>query len=101
MRREQPGKNDLKVFDISNHRRWKNRIQTNCESVMAAQNPKGFDGQSTLYRGNLYVHIDDNGKVAYEIVKAERKDAPALVMACLIMAMKLTQLVDETDSNEA
>nr|WKF58790.1 hypothetical protein HUO10_003291 [Paraburkholderia busanensis] len=62
---------------------------------MAIRDPEGFDGQSTVYRGNLYVHIDENGKVDFDIVKAERPDAPALVMACLIMCMKLTQLIDE------
>ena len=62
---------------------------------MAMRDPEGFDGQSTVYRGNLYVHIDDDGKVDYDIVKAERQDAPALVMACLIMAMKLTQMMGE------
>lgn len=64
---------------------------------MSMHDPEGFDGQSTVYRGNLYVHIDDEGKVDYDIVKAERQDAPALVIACLIMAMKLTQLMGENN----
>ncbi|KWI90163.1 hypothetical protein WM08_14995 [Burkholderia ubonensis] len=62
---------------------------------MAARKPAAFDGQKSLYRGNLYVHIDDDGKVDFEIVRAERDDAPALVMACLIMCMRLTKLIDE------
>lgn len=62
---------------------------------MAVREPGGFDGQRTVYRGNLYVHIDDDGKVDFDIVKATRSDAPALVMACLIMCMKLTQMIDE------
>lgn len=62
---------------------------------MATREPGGFDGQSTVYRGNLYVHIDEDGKVEFDIVRAERGDAPALVMACLLMCMKLTKLIDE------
>jgi hypothetical protein len=62
---------------------------------MATREPGGFDGQSTVYRGNLYVHIDESGNVEFDIVRAERTDAPALVMACLVMCMKLTQLIDE------
>jgi hypothetical protein len=53
-----------------------------------------LDGQQTIYRGNLYVHIDDAGQVDFDIVRAERRDAPALVMACLIMCMRLTRLID-------
>lgn len=64
---------------------------------MAVRKSHGFDGQTTVYRGNLYVHIDDNGKVEFDIVRAERPDAPALVMACLIMCMKLTEMIDEED----
>ncbi|MDN8081197.1 hypothetical protein QZN30_17680 [Burkholderia multivorans] len=62
---------------------------------MAARKPAAFDGQKTMYRGNLYVHIDDNGQVDFDIIRAERGDAPALVMACLIMCMRLTKLFDE------
>lgn len=62
---------------------------------MAARKPAAFDGQKTMYRGNLYVHIDDNGHVDFDIIRAERGDAPALVMACLIMCMRLTKLFDE------
>jgi hypothetical protein len=53
-----------------------------------------LDGQQTIYRGNLYVHINDDGEVDFDIVRAERRDAPALMMACLIMCMRLTRLVD-------
>lgn len=97
MRRQEPGDGDRKVFDIDEYRKRKNRTSTDHGVTMAVQDPEGFDGQRTVYRGNLYVHIDDDGKVDYDIVKAERQDAPALVMACLIMAMKLTQLVGEPD----
>lgn len=62
---------------------------------MSPRKPATFDGQNTLYRGNLYVHIDDDGQVDFEIIRAERGDAPALVMACLIMCMRLTRLIDE------
>lgn len=62
---------------------------------MATREPGGFDVTKTVYRGNLYVHIDENGKVEYDIVRAERHDAPTLVMACLLMCMKLTKLIDE------
>jgi N-methylhydantoinase B/oxoprolinase/acetone carboxylase alpha subunit len=62
---------------------------------MAVRDETGFDGQTTVYRGNLYVHIDENGRVDFDIVRAERNDAPALVMACLVMCMKLTELIDE------
>ena len=62
---------------------------------MSTQDPRGIDGQSTIYRGNLYVHIDEEGRVDYDIVKADRQDAPALVMACLIICMKLTQLITD------
>ncbi|WP_109477674.1 hypothetical protein [Paraburkholderia sp. C35] len=83
------------MFDIDEYRKRKSRASTDYGAKMAKRDPEGFDGQSTVYRGNLYVHIDDDGKVDYDIVKATRQDAPALVMACLIMAMKLTQLIGE------
>lgn len=60
---------------------------------MAARE-KLVDGQHSMFRGNLYVHIDDTGNVDYSIVRAERTDAPALVLACLIMCMELTQMID-------
>lgn len=53
-----------------------------------------LDGQKTIFRGNLYVHIDDSGQVDFDIIRAERRDAPALMMACLIMCMRLTRLID-------
>lgn len=56
--------------------------------------PKLLDGQNTIYRGNLYVHIDDGGHVDFDIIRAEQRDAPALVMACLIMCMRLTRMLD-------
>jgi hypothetical protein len=62
---------------------------------MAKREPGGFDGTATVYRGNLYLHIDENGRVEYDIVRAERSDAPTLVMACLLMCIKLTKLIDE------
>ncbi|MGB8422220.1 hypothetical protein [Paraburkholderia sp.] len=62
---------------------------------MAVRDERGFDGQQSMYRGNLYVHIDQAGHVDYDIVRADRSDAPALVLACLIMCMQLTQLIDE------
>lgn len=62
---------------------------------MAKREPGGFDGQTTVYRGNLFVHIDEDGKVDYDIVRAERHDAPTLVMACLLMCIQLTKLIDE------
>lgn len=97
MRRERPGYDDPKVFDIEAYRKRKSRT-SNDRGAKMMRDPEGFDGQSTVYRGNLYVHIDDSGKVDYDIVKATRQDAPALVMACLIMAMKLTQLIGEEHS---
>jgi hypothetical protein len=95
VRRQEPGNESRKVSDINEYRRRRKRISNDRGATMAVQDPEGFDGQATVYRGNLYVHIDDHGQVDYDIVKAERRDAPALVIACLIMAMKLTQLLGE------
>lgn len=53
-----------------------------------------LDGQQTIYRGNLFVHIDESGQVDFDIIRAERRDAPALMMACLIMCMRLTRMID-------
>ncbi|MFG6721699.1 hypothetical protein ACGY14_20530 [Burkholderia pseudomallei] len=84
------------MFDIEEYRRRRNEKTFDPGwSSMGARKPAAFDGQKSLYRGNLYVHIDDDGKVEFEIVRAERGDAPALVMACLIMCMRLTKLIDE------
>lgn len=53
-----------------------------------------LNSQQTMYRGNLYAHIDEAGHVDFEIVRAERRDAPALMMACLVMCIRLTRLID-------
>lgn len=53
-----------------------------------------LNSQQTVFRGNLYAHIDESGAVDFDIVRAERGDAPALMMACLIMCMRLTRLID-------
>lgn len=79
-----------KVIDLGEYRKEKG-IPT--EAKMAARD-KLIDGQHSIFRGNLYVHIDDTGNVDYSIVRAERVDAPALVLACLIMCMELTQMID-------
>ncbi|WP_155634231.1 hypothetical protein [Burkholderia cepacia] len=84
------------MFDIDEYRKRKRPSHTDQgSSQMSPRKPAVFDGQKTLYRGNLYVHIDDDGQVDFDIIRAERGDAPALVMACLIMCMRLTKLIDE------
>jgi hypothetical protein len=90
-----PGPEKGKVFDIERYRATRKANGRNRETPpMSSNEHPGFDGQSTIFRGNLYAHIDESGQVDFDIVRAERKDAPALVMACLIMCMRLTRLID-------
>lgn len=67
---------------------------------MAAQKPAAFDGQSTIFRGNLYVHIFEDGRVEFDIVRAERRDAAALVTACLLICLRLTKMIDENGNQK-
>jgi hypothetical protein len=48
----------------------------------------------TAARGHLYVQIHDDGRVDYDMGHVDIADAPAMMMACMIMMMRLTKTLD-------
>lgn len=46
-------------------------------------------------RGNLHVSIDEDGGIDYGMGDIALADAPAVMMACMILCMRLVTQIDE------
>lgn len=82
MRTKQSGSEKGKVLDIEAYRSKLRRVRIPVSEPRAMATKKKdedrdlLDGQQTIYRGNLYVHIDDAGQVDFDICSSRTARRP-------------------------
>lgn len=96
MRQDEPSGENAKVLSLEQYRAARERGSKPTEGRKRppANDKNRIEEKSVFYRGNLYARVANDGEVDFNIVEAELKDAPALVLACLVMCMRLTRLID-------
>ncbi|MFM0501864.1 hypothetical protein [Paraburkholderia caffeinilytica] len=70
---------------------WRHRRTCALRDVATDQASTSLAG----VRGNLHVNVRADGSLDYGLSNVDLYDAPAVMTACMIMMMKLTQRIDE------
>jgi len=58
------------------------------------RNNKSKKESTPTSRGDLFVNIDSDGSVNYDVKNVKLIDAPAMLMATLLLCLRLTRQID-------